>query len=168
MLLNWDWKELISHMKISSCNIKLNYTNSWLRADNLKASRVGYSKAIPSLLQMILRSNRSSLRVLYISVWLLSLTLVATYAASMAAQRLIRPTPSDPISTLSQLLDNGNDLRWFFIQNSSAIWKATVSPIIRIRISNSLEKDTCSWNNQKRLRRVKEQTGCFDHHQDGI
>ncbi|KAM3179253.1 hypothetical protein ACTXT7_000926 [Hymenolepis weldensis] len=78
------------------------------------------------LAKVLVKPKQPSIRLLYQSYWIASILFVATYAAALAEQRfLVRESPV-PFDSLRGLAYNSQNYRWFFIRNSSAVWKIKV------------------------------------------
>ncbi|VDK74947.1 unnamed protein product [Dibothriocephalus latus] len=81
------------------------------------------------LAKLNLRPKMPSIRVLYQFYWFNALIMVVTFAAMLAARRLIMPTTGVFFNSLTDLLDNKAGVRWFFLQNSSVHALARLSPV---------------------------------------
>ncbi|VDL97228.1 unnamed protein product [Schistocephalus solidus] len=79
------------------------------------------------LAKLNVKPKMPSIRVLYQFFWLSAILLVVSFAAMLAAQRLILPTTNVYFNSLTDLLNNTQGFRWFFLQNSSVYWLAKSS-----------------------------------------
>lgn len=79
---------------------------------------------------MIVKPRQTSIRVLYQSYWMASILFVATFAASLAEQRVVSRSTVLPFNSLSGLYDNNFGYKWIFLRNSSAAWQIQVSLLL--------------------------------------
>nr|CDS33101.1 hypothetical protein HmN_000483600 [Hymenolepis microstoma] len=106
------------------------------------------------LAKVLVKPNQPSIRVLYQSYWLVSILFVATYAAALAEQRFIARETPVPFDSLRGLANNNQNYKWFFIRNSSAVWKMKNS---NDAVLNKLMNDaTTKWPDQMYVDSISE------------
>ncbi|KAM7537529.1 hypothetical protein Aperf_G00000074648 [Anoplocephala perfoliata] len=75
------------------------------------------------LAKVLVKPKQTSIKVLYQSYWIASILFVATYAAALADQRFGTQATSVPFDSLRGLAYNTGGYKWFFLRNSSVVWK---------------------------------------------